>query len=55
MRAVAKQADVQAKTKGLTLYQRYGCPFCVKTHRAIHRLNVNIEIRDIKIQYIVMN
>lgn len=47
-RAAAEQADVQAKTKGLALYQRYACPFCVKVRRAIHRLNVDIEIRDIK-------
>lgn len=47
-RGAAEQADAQAKTEGLALYQRYACPFCVKTRRAIHRLNVNIEIRDIK-------
>jgi glutaredoxin len=47
-RAAAEQVDVQAKAKGLALYQRYACPFCVKTRRAIHRLNVNIELRDIK-------
>ena len=47
-RAAAEQAAAQAKTTGLALYQRYACPFCVKTRRTIHRLNVNIEIRDIK-------
>lgn len=47
-RVAAEQADAQAKAKGLALYQRYACPFCVKTRRAIHRLNVNIVIRDIK-------
>jgi glutaredoxin len=48
VRAAAEQADAQAKTRGLALYQRYACPFCVKTRRAIHRLNVNVEVRDIK-------
>jgi glutaredoxin len=42
------QSQAQAKAKGLALYQLYACPFCVKTRRAIHRLNVTIEIRDIK-------
>jgi len=26
---------------------RSACPFCVKTRRAIHELNVGIEVRDI--------
>lgn len=47
-RSEAEQMQAQAKTKGLALYQRYACPFCVKTRRAIHRLNVDVEIRDIK-------
>ena len=33
--------------QGLSLYQFFACPFCTKTRRAIHRLNVNIEARDI--------
>jgi glutaredoxin len=47
-RSEADQAQAQAKAKGLALYQLYACPFCVITRRAIHRLNVTIEIRDIK-------
>ena len=47
-RAESEQAQAQAKTVGLALYQLYACPFCVKTRRAIHRLNVDIELRDIK-------
>jgi glutaredoxin len=47
-RSESSQAQAQAKAKGLALYQLYACPFCVKTRRAIHRLNVAIEIRDIK-------
>jgi glutaredoxin len=41
------QAQAQEDTQGLALYQLYACPFCVKTRRAIHRLNITIEIRDI--------
>jgi glutaredoxin len=47
-RAESEQAQAQANTEGLALYQLYACPFCVKTRRAIHKLNVNIELRDIK-------
>ena len=42
------QALAQAATKGLALYQLYACPFCVKTRRAMHRLNIDLEIRDIR-------
>ena len=41
------QKAIQASMKGLSLYQFYACPFCVKTRRAIHQLNVSIETRDI--------
>jgi len=47
-RSEAAQADAQARAQGLALYQLYACPFCVKTRRAIHRLNITIEVRDIK-------
>lgn len=47
-RSEAEQAEMQRRAQDLALYQLYACPFCVKTRRAIHRLNINIEIRDIK-------
>ncbi len=47
-RSEVTQAAAQDKVAGLALYQIYACPFCVKTRRAIRRLNVSIEIRDIK-------
>ena len=46
-RPEAEQAEAQAAVNGLSLYQFYACPFCVKTRRAIHQLNVDIEFRDI--------
>jgi glutaredoxin len=46
-RTPEQQAQAQAAVMGLSLYQLYACPFCVKTRRAIHHLNVDIEIRDI--------
>ncbi len=42
-----QQAQAQEAVKGLALYQLYACPFCVKVRRHIHRLNVDIECRDI--------
>ena len=49
-RSPAEQQAAQAKTKGLSLYQHRLCPFCIKTRRAIHQLNIDIELRDIKTQ-----
>jgi len=45
-RSAEDQAVVETKAKNLALYQFYACPFCVKTRRAIHRLNLPIEIRN---------
>ena len=41
------QALVNEQVKHLTLYQLYACPFCVKTRRALHRLNLPIETRNV--------
>jgi hypothetical protein len=38
----------RAAAKGLTLYQFHACPFCVKTRRTLHRLNVPVALRDAK-------
>jgi len=40
------QQSAQSKADKLALYQFYACPFCVKTRRAIHALNINIDYRD---------
>lgn len=42
------QAAVDASAKGLTLYQFHACPFCVKTRRALRRLNVPVALKDAK-------
>ena len=41
-----EQAKVDQETKILKLYQFYACPFCVKTRRAIKRLNLKVETCD---------
>ena len=46
-RSPEQQKKIQDALNGLSLYQFFACPFCVKTRRAIHALNVTIEARDI--------
>lgn len=45
-RSEEAQSRVNDEASSLTLYQFYACPFCVRTRRAIHRLNLPIETRD---------
>ena len=45
-RSTNEQEVQQQKANNLTLYQFYACPFCIKTRRAIHRLNINITTKD---------
>ena len=47
-RSVEAQAQVDQAARSLTLYQFHACPFCVKTRRALHRLNVPVALRDAK-------
>ena len=43
----AEQAQVDEQVAGMRLYQFYACPLCIKTRRAMHRLNLPIETRDV--------
>ena len=45
-RADAAQAEIDKQTSVMSLYQFRACPFCTKTRRTLHRLNLNIELRD---------
>ena len=47
-RSEEDQKIAQEKANNLSLYQFYACPFCVKTRRAIHALNIDIKYRDAK-------
>jgi glutaredoxin len=40
------QQQVNAAVSGMALYQYFACPFCIKTRRALHRLNLPIALRD---------
>ncbi|HCW21844.1 glutathione S-transferase N-terminal domain-containing protein [Achromobacter sp.] len=42
------QATVNKEAAALALYQFHACPFCVKTRRAMHRLNVPVALHDAK-------
>ncbi|WP_249583873.1 glutathione S-transferase N-terminal domain-containing protein [Pseudomonas viridiflava] len=44
----AAQAAVDQSAQDLKLYQFHACPFCVKTRRALRRLNVPVALRDAK-------
>jgi glutaredoxin len=45
-RSPEAQAAVEQAAASLTLYQFHACPFCVKTRRALHKLNVPVALRD---------
>lgn len=45
-RAPELQRQVEVQARDLSLYQFYACPFCIKTRRALHRLNLPVETRD---------
>jgi glutaredoxin len=46
-RTASEQDKVNAKAERLKLYQLYACPFCIKTRRAIRRLNLPVETRNV--------
>jgi len=45
-RSEAEQKIIDVQTSTMSMYQFYACPFCVRTRRALHCLNLNIETRD---------
>ncbi len=48
-RSVEHQAQVEQALQTMTLYQLYACPFCIKTRRALRRLNLPMEIRNVQL------
>lgn len=47
-RDLEQQKLVDEQTRHLTLYQLTACPFCIKTRRALRRLNLDIETRNVQ-------
>lgn len=48
-RSTEQQTNVEAELVNLSLYQFYACPFCVKTRRTLHRLNLPMQTRNASI------
>lgn len=47
-RSSEEQSKVEKEAQSLSLYQFKACPFCVKTRRTMHKLNLPIELKDAK-------
>ncbi|MBJ7539680.1 glutathione S-transferase N-terminal domain-containing protein [Marinomonas sp. C1424] len=45
-RSLEKQQQVNDEVKSLALYQFFACPFCIKTRRAMYKLNLPIDKRS---------
>ena len=45
-RSPETQTRIEADLANLSLYQFFACPFCIKTRRAMHRLNLPIQTRS---------
>jgi len=45
-RTAEKQQEINDETKNMMLYQFFACPFCIKTRRAMYKLNLPIEKRS---------
>ncbi|GAA6186575.1 glutathione S-transferase N-terminal domain-containing protein [Aliiglaciecola sp. NS0011-25] len=45
-RSAQAQQQVEQEIQSMALYQFFACPFCIKTRRALHRLNLPIETRN---------
>lgn len=48
IRTEQSQQQVEKELKQLSIYQFQLCPFCIKTRRAMHRLNLPIQLLDAK-------
>lgn len=46
-RSPEKQQQVEQELQGLSLYQFFACPFCIKTRRAMHKMNLPVEKRSV--------
>ncbi len=49
-RTPEEQLLANEKATSMALYQYFACPFCIKTRRAVHRLNIPLEYRDAQIR-----
>lgn len=45
-RSEEQQTKVETDLAAMSLYQFYACPFCIKTRRALHKLNLPMQTHD---------
>ncbi|MDQ6961574.1 MAG: glutathione S-transferase N-terminal domain-containing protein [Mariprofundaceae bacterium] len=50
IRTPEDQKQAIATAKNMSIYQFFACPFCIKTRRAVHRLNIDMEYRDAQVR-----
>lgn len=46
-RSPESQQKIEQEAESLTLYQFFACPFCIKTRRALHKMNIPISKRSV--------
>ncbi|WP_371194751.1 glutathione S-transferase N-terminal domain-containing protein [Glaciecola sp. SC05] len=46
-RSAQAQQQIEAELETLTLYQFFACPFCIKTRRAMYKMNLPITKRNV--------
>ena len=49
-RSAEEQQRVDTIAKNMSMYQYFACPFCIKTRRTVHRLNIPLEYRDAQVR-----
>jgi len=49
-RSQEAQDTINQQVKSMSMYQYFACPFCIKTRRTVHRLNIPLEYRDAQVR-----
>jgi len=49
-RSPEEQQRVDTIAENMSMYQYFACPFCIKTRRTVHRLNIPLEYRDAQVR-----
>ncbi len=49
-RSQEAQNTINQQVKSMSMYQYFACPFCIKTRRTVHRLNIPLEYRDAQVR-----
>ena len=49
-RSQAEQQIADEKARSMSIYQYFACPFCIKTRRTVHKLNIPLEYRDAQVR-----